>query len=162
MLIQKIFHLRLGLLETKSCLATLQKNPGLFEDVALESCNGEGPARCRFVMGNGFHAQLDLILLPSDDPDRTLFRSSGGNVEVAGMVEFLPIRENVTEVQLTIEYTIKSPVHRLLDTVTASVDRFLNKHLRRIEAHVAERSPAPQAARPQRARVFFHQPQLAH
>jgi hypothetical protein len=160
MLIQKIFHVRLGLPETKSFLERIQKDPEWLQDVAVAPCEEDRAARLDFTTGNGFHAQLNLVTLPSDDPDRTLFRSSGGNVEVAGMLEFVPIRDSVTEVQLTIDYAIKSPFHRLLDLVTASLDGFVNRQLRCITAQLSSRELAPQ--RRAHASGMFFEPQLAH
>lgn len=97
----------------------------------------DGTAQLTLKPRNGFHTEVELLTLPSDDPCQTLFRSTRGDMEVAGMLEFVPIRENVTEVQLTIDYKLKSPIHRLFDAITACFDCFLNAQLRRIEAHLA-------------------------
>jgi hypothetical protein len=53
----------------------------------------------------------------------------GGNAEVAGMIEFFPIRPNLTEVVLTLDYDAMSPLQKACDTL----DRFLNRQLSRIE-----------------------------
>jgi uncharacterized membrane protein len=101
---------------------------------------------------------VELVALPSDDETQTLFRSVGGNMQVAGMIEFVPIRDNCTEVQVTIEYGIHSPMHSVFDAVTNAVDRFLNKQLRRIEAHFKGRKPS----RAETAPAFVGAAQLAH
>jgi hypothetical protein len=134
MLIQKIFHIRLNLLETKSRLLALHREEQGWQDVEVGKITPDGRTQLRFKPADGFQAQVELLALPSENPCHTLFRSTGGDVEVTGLIEFVPIRSNVTEVQLTIDYNIKSPLHRLLDRVTASFDRFLNRQLRRIEA----------------------------
>ena len=63
------------------------------------------------------------------DPNRMLFRSIGGNVKLAGMIEFFSIRPNLTEVVLTLDYEVVSALRK----VTEVVDRFLNWQLAKIE-----------------------------
>ena len=157
MLIQKIFHVRLGLAEARNRLSRFHTYAHILEDVPVASFSDD-TARFEFTTGNGFEAKVALVALPSEDETQTLFRSVSGNMEVAGMLEFVPIRENCTEVVVTIEYGIQSPLHSVFESVTHAVDRFVNKQLRRIETHFAGRAPdsAVQLTR------FLPEPQLAH
>ncbi|HEX5175513.1 MAG TPA: hypothetical protein VFV83_00715 [Chthoniobacteraceae bacterium] len=157
MLIQKIFHVRLGLAEARSRLSRFHTYAHVLEDVDVASFADE-TALFEFTTKNGFEAKVELIGLPSDEETQTLFRSVGGNMQVAGMIEFVPIRDNCTEVQVTVEYAIHSPMHSVFDAVTNAVDRFVNKQLRRIEAHFKGRkfSGAETATR------FVGAAQLAH
>jgi hypothetical protein len=78
------------------------------------------------------------------------------------MIEFCQVRENLTEVQITLDYTIKSPIHSVLDAVTASVDRFVNQQLRRIQGHFEGVRTFPAQTRFQKRTAFASEPQLAH
>jgi hypothetical protein len=152
MLIQKIFHVRLNLLETKACLAKLHRDRRTLQDVEVAMLGDDCTAQLKLKPRNGFHAEVELLTLPSEDPCQTLFRSTRGDMEVAGMLEFVPIRDNITEVQLTIDYKLNSPLHRLFDSITACFDHFLNAQLRRIEAHFAtDRAGSPFLAESQLA-----------
>jgi hypothetical protein len=153
MLIQKIFHVRLNLLETKASLARLHRDRRTLQDVEVAMVGDGDTAQLKLKPRTGFHAQVDLLTLPSEDPWQTLFRSTGGDLELAGMLEFVPIRENVTEVQLTIDYKLKSPIHRLFDAITACMDGFLNAQLRRIEAHLVHDGAGAGESRLEEARA---------
>jgi uncharacterized membrane protein len=157
MLIQKIFHVRLGLAEARSRLSRFHTYAHLLEDVDVASF-ADDTALFEFTTGSGFEAKVELVALPSDDDTHTLFRSVAGNMQVAGMIEFIPIRDNCTEVQVTIEYAIHSAIHSVFDAVTNALDRFVNKQLRRIEAHFTGRKVGSSNG-PAR---FIGAPQLAH
>lgn len=124
MLLQKVIHTHQSLDDTKALFA----KPGSSADAI---------SHCEFSIGHGFRARFDLVLLPSDDSNQLLFRSESGNVRIAGLVEFLPVRDHLTEVQLTLDCTIMHPIHRLLAAITGSVDRFVNRQLRSLEAGAA-------------------------
>ncbi len=160
MLLQKTFHVRDDLARTESRLHDLRSYRRALEIVDVSSLVGGGSVRFAFVCGNGFHANLELEALTSEAPHQTLFRSVGGNIDVAGMFEFIPIRADLTEVQLTVEYTIKSPIHSVLDAVTGSLDRFLNRQLRRLQANLASEPHEPSAGRTVHADLW--RPLLAH
>ncbi len=72
---------------------------------------------------------------------RILFRSVGGDVELAGMVELFEIRPALTEVVLTLDYETLSPLQKAFE----ALDRFLNRQLARIEGCM-ERVRIPRAA----------------
>ncbi len=137
MLLQKVIHTHQSLDDTKARFAKL-------------GGNAEENVRCEFSIGHGFRARFDLALLPSDDSNQLLFRSESGNVRIAGLVEFLPVRDQLTEVQVTLDCTILPRVPRLLAAITGSVDRFVNRQLRSLEAGAAigRASKASRAPRP--------------
>ena len=122
----------------------------------------DGVGHFDLTTGNGFEAQFSVVELPSENPDQVLFQSTEGNIDLAGMIEFIPVRDNLTEVQITLDYAIKSPIHSVLDAVTASVDRFVNQQLRRIQGHFEGVRTFPSATRFQKRSSFASEPQLAH
>ena len=147
MLIQKIFHVHQPLDQAKSRLSNLQGFRRQFAGVREANVTDDGVVHIECVTGTGFRAEADLVELPTDDEHQTLFRSVGGNVEIAGLIEYFPIRENLTEVQVTLDYSIKSAVHSVLDAVTSSVDRFVQRQLRRLRTHLEGEVGAPAPAR---------------
>ena len=132
MLIQKIFHVHQGLEETEKHLGDLHSLRRVLQGVELAV--GNGSAHVEFVTGAGFRGDMELVQLPCDEPNQRLFRSANGNIDLCGLIELYPVRPDLTEVQLTVEYAIKSPMYSLLDTITSSVDRFVNRQLRRVQA----------------------------
>jgi uncharacterized membrane protein len=160
MLIQKTFHVHQSLTEAKATLTNLRSFRRIFEGLRDATFTADGVLRLEAETGNGFHARADLVELPTDEDTQTLFHAIGGNMEIAGLVEYFEIRGGLTEVQLTLNYSIKSPVHSVLDVVTASIDRFVNRQLRRLQAHLAgaEHTAAETGYSSQRAL----RPQLAH
>ncbi len=142
MLIQKTFHIRQGLEVTKARLHNFRTYRRAVEIIDVSSLTSSQELRFAFVSGNGFHANVQLEWLESGCPNETLFRSTDGNLEVAGMVEFIPVRNDLTEVHLTIDYAIKSPMHSVLDAVTGSLDRFVNRQLRHLQSSLAGTEPS--------------------
>jgi len=132
MLINKIFHLRQPLPEARRRLREFGNWTGSKGDAEM-NCSmieHEGIERFEFSPRPGERVSADIQELPGDDPNRILFRSVGGNAEVAGMIEFFPIRPNLTEVVLTLDCDdAVSPLQKAFDTL----DRFLNRQLARIE-----------------------------
>lgn len=140
MLIQKVFHVRQSLEATLARLADFRSYRRALEGVDVESWVSGDAAWLEFTTGNGFRAQLEFEALPSEEPNQVLFRTRRGNMQVVGLLECVAIRSDLTEVQLTLEYTIHSPMHSILDAVTASFDRFLNRQLRRLQTCLAGES----------------------
>jgi hypothetical protein len=73
------------------------------------------------------------VELPTNDSNQTLFHSTAGNMELSGLVEFIAIRENLTEVQLTVECSFKSTVYAFLNAATNGMEQFLNRQLDRLQ-----------------------------
>jgi hypothetical protein len=133
MLIQKIFHIHRNSADTRAALTGIRlfrRDPAGSKKAVL-TVDGVGQFDCE--LPTGFRAHCVLAELPSSDPNQALFHSVEGNLEVAGLIEFIPIRENLTEVQLTLEYSFKSTFHTALDFVTHSTEHFIDRHLERLE-----------------------------
>src|SRR5688572_10588039 len=99
MFTQKVFHVRLGLDETLMRLADLRSYRRALDGLDRAFFTPEGTARFEFVTGAHFHAEVEVVTLPSNDPCQTLFRSVGGNIDLSGLVECFPVRDQLTEVQ---------------------------------------------------------------
>jgi hypothetical protein len=134
MLIQKIFHVHQGLEETKARLAHVQNYRQYLEGVRKAVITEDGVAQFDCVLPDGgFRAHMVLVELPTQDENQVLFRSTAGNVEVSGLLEFFPIKDNLTEVQLTLDYSLRSPFASIFNAFTAPLERFMNRQLRRLQ-----------------------------
>jgi hypothetical protein len=131
MLINKIFHLRQPVTEARERLRELGtwNNPEDDAEVRFSLIEAEAIGRFEFRTRQGQHVSADLQEVPDDDSNRILFRSVGGDVELAGVIELFPIRPNLTEAVLTLDYETHSPFHKAF----GALDRFLNRQLARIE-----------------------------
>ncbi len=147
MLIQKTFHLQMAQEAAKESLTNLAGYKRQFVDVENAALTVDGVAHFQFQLPYGFHGKVDLAEVPGVNPAQTLFRSQGGNVEVLGVLEYFQIKPNLTEVVLTLDYTIVPPVFRLIDYLSSSIDRFLNRQLERVETYFARSSPGIRADR---------------
>ena len=87
---------------------------------------------CQFYY-QGHRFTVTIGEVPSDEPNRIMFSSVGGTMELAGMIELYPIRPNLTEAVLTVEYEAVSPLQKAIETMAMAFDRFLNRQLARIE-----------------------------
>lgn len=92
----------------------------------------DGKMEIAFNAGMGVAVEVQIEELPSPGGE-ILFHSCHGNVAVVGMIEFTAIKERLTEVTLTMDYTAESPLRAFVDLVTRAVDRFLNTQLAAIE-----------------------------
>lgn len=135
MLIEKIFHVHQSISETRSRLAAFASYRRQLDRVSKAMLTADGVAHFRFEPGLGYTLFVDLVEVPDESPDRILFRSVAGNVEATGAIEFFVIRENITEVVLTLDYQLKAPLARAVDSLTRVVDRFFDAQLRRMQAH---------------------------
>lgn len=149
MLIQKTFHLHMLKEAAKARLENLAEYRRQLANVETAVLMADGGAHFVFRAPWGFRADVELIEVPGVNPAQTLFRSRRGNVEVLGVLEYFQIRPNLTEVVLTLDYTIMSPLFRLLDHAGSNIDRFLNLQLERLEnfftqpADVERNAPEP-------------------
>lgn len=146
MLIQKTFHLRMAREVAKAKLSNLAEYRRHIVGIEALAPNPGGGMRLKFQLPCGplnFRGDTELEALESDNPNQTLFRSCGGNMEIAGVVEYFEIKPNLTEVVFTLDYVIGSPFMRGLDFVFKSVDRFLSRQVERVEACFA---PGPRAS----------------
>ena len=135
MFIQKIFHVHQSLHETRTRLAAIGSYRRQFGGVARACVSADGIGQFRFEPGLGYELNVEIERIADESPDRVLFRSKSGNVEVAGMIEYFPVLNNLTEVVLSLDYELKAPLARVVDSVSGVVDRFVNQQLRRMQAH---------------------------
>ena len=138
MLIQKIFHLHCGQEAAKARLANPAAYRWRFTGVETLETTPEGKAHLVFRLPRGCLVDVELAPLPEAGPAQTLFRSSRGNVKVLGALEYFPLRPGLTEVVLTLDYIFASPFYRLIDSLSRSIDHFLNRQLAHLEAHFAQ------------------------
>ncbi|MCX6967566.1 MAG: hypothetical protein NTZ46_07265 [Verrucomicrobia bacterium] len=134
MLIQKIFHLHCAQETARARLANPAGYRWRFAKVETADV-ADGKAHFIFRLPWGLRVETELVQLPGENPTQTPFRSIRGNVFVLGVLEFFPIRPGLTEVVLTLDYTILSPVCRWIDSLSHSMDHFVNRQLACIEAH---------------------------
>jgi uncharacterized membrane protein len=154
MFIQKVLHIHRNLDQTRSQLSNItafRTQPHGVE-TAMITEGGTGQFDC--ALPHGLRVHCVLVELPTPDPNQILFQSTAGNVELSGLIEFAPVRENLTEVQITMEYGFKSPMAAVCDRVFRCVEEFF---LRQLEAAQVQVEGALAAARG----VASHLPQLA-
>ena len=137
MVIQKTFHLHFVPEVDRARLANQSSYRWSFADVERAEVTPDGKGHFVFRLPWGFRVEVELVRLPGENPAQTLFRSTRGNVQVLGVLEYFPIRPGLTEVVLTLDYTILPPFCRLIDALFHSIDRFLNRQLKRLEIHFA-------------------------
>lgn len=133
MLIQKTFHLHLVREEAQARLLNLAEYCSELAGVETAARTPDGAAHFIFRLPWGFRADVELVALPGDFPGQTLFRSRRGNIDVLGVLEYFQIRPTLTEVVLTLDYTIGPLCARWIDRAAHGLDRFLNRELAALE-----------------------------
>ena len=101
----------------------------------------------------GFEARTVLLAAESENASQAAFESTGGNIDLMGIVDFSEIRPNCTEVTLAVHYEIKNKLFAWLDRHLRFVDAFVTSELRSIRAHF-EGIAAPVAERPAMMPMF--------
>jgi hypothetical protein len=148
MLLQKTLHMNQSLDECKHRLASIQSYRRQFVMVTKATVTSSKTVDFSFRGPLGFEARTVLLSVESDSPDQFAFESTGGNLDVMGLVEFAEIRPSCTEVTLALHYEIKNKLFAWLDRRFHFVDAFVTSELRSIRAHfegiaapVVERTP---------------------
>jgi len=135
MFIHKIFHLHLPVTQARESVREMGvcngSDHGIEVTCTRDEPGGHSRLEMRTDLGQRIAAEIEEI--PGDDPNRILFRSVAGSLELAGMVELFPIRPNLTEAVLTVECEPASPLRKAIETMSATVDRFINRQLVRAE-----------------------------
>jgi hypothetical protein len=134
MFIQKVFHIHQSVEETRKRLANIHAYRHRLNGVHKAMLSAEGIGQFEFSIRPGCTVSAELAEV-ADTADRVLFQSAGGNVRLQGAVEFFEIKKNLTEIVLTLEYSLHSAMHRALDRLTGGMDRFLNSQLERLQMH---------------------------
>ena len=126
MLLQKTLHMNQSLDECKHRLASIQSYRRQFVMVTKATVTSSKTVDFSFRGPLGFEARTVLLAVESDSPDQFAFESTGGNVDVMGLVEFTEIRPSCTEVTLALHYEIKNKLFAWLDRRFHFVDAFVN------------------------------------
>lgn len=147
--------MNLSLGDCKARLSSIQSYRRQFLMVTKATVTSSKTVDFSFRGPLGFQAHTVLMAVENDAPNQFGFASSGGNIDVMGLVDFCEVRPNCTEVTLAVHYEIKNKVFAWLDRKVRFVDAFLNSELRSIRAHfegiatpVAETMPMIPAFQP--------------
>ena len=147
MMLHKIFHMNQSVSETKRRLANVGSYRHHLDGVEKADLAGNGMSHWSLALPLGFRADLVLTEVASEQPDTLVFKSVEGDLEIMGMVSFHAIKNNLTEVDVVINYESASPMFRLLDRMLSIGDHFFINQLRRVRAHFEGiATPAPQLA----------------
>src|SRR5438067_2341889 len=148
MLLQKTLHMNQSLGECKTRLASIQSYRRQFVMVTKATVTSSKTVDFSFRGPFGFQAHTVLMAADSDAANQIGFESTGGNIDVMGLVEFTEIRPRCTEVTVAVHYEIKNQLFAWLDRKLRFIDAFMTSELRSIRAHfegiaapVTERTP---------------------
>jgi len=147
MLLQKTLHMSQSLAECKSRLSSIQTYRRQFVMVTKATVTSSKTVDFSFRGPLGFEARTVLLAAESDNANQAAFESTGGNIDLMGIVDFTEIRPSCTEVTLAVHYEIKNKLFAWLDRHFRFVDAFVTSELRSIRAHF-EGIAAPVAERP--------------
>lgn len=147
MLLQKTLHMSQSLAECKFRLSSIQAYRRQFVMVTKATVTSSKTVDFSFRGPIGFEARTVLLAAESDDPNQFAFESTGGNIDLMGIVDFAQIKPDCTEVTLAVHYEIKNKLFAWLDRHVRFVDAFVTSELRSIRAHF-EGIAAPVVERP--------------
>jgi len=136
-----------SLAECKARLSSIQSYRRQFVMVTKATVTSSKTVDFSFRGPLGFEARTVLLAADTDDANQIAFESSGGNIDVMGIVEFAQIKPSCTEVTLAVHYEIKNKLFAWLDRKFRFVDAFVTSELRSIRAHF-EGIAAPVVDRP--------------
>ncbi len=153
MLLQKPLHMSHSLAECKSRLSSIQSYRRQFVMVTKATVTSSKTVDFSFRGPLGFEARTVLLAAESDNANQAVFESTGGNIDLMGIVDFSEIRPDCTEVTLAVHYEIKNTLFAWLDRHFHFVDAFATSELRSIRAHF-EGIAAPAVERPAMMSMF--------
>ena len=137
-----------SLAECKARLSSIQSYRRQFVMVTKATVTSSKTVDFSFRGPLGFEARTVLLAADSDEPNQVAFESSGGNIDLMGIVDFSEIKPSCTEITLAVHYEIKNKLFAWLDRRFHFVDAFVTSELRSIRAHfegiaapVVERTP---------------------
>ncbi|MFN2509684.1 MAG: hypothetical protein ABR589_13055 [Chthoniobacterales bacterium] len=136
-----------SLAECKARLSSIQSYRRQFVMVTKATVTSSKTVDFSFRGPLGFEARTVLLAAESENPDQFAFESTGGNIDLMGLVDFAQIRSNCTEVTLAVHYTIKNKLFAWLDRRFKFVDAFVTSEMRSIRSHF-EGIAAPVVERP--------------
>ncbi len=135
MLLQKTLHMSQSLAECKFRLASIQSYRRQFVMVTKATVTSSKTVDFSFRGPLGFQARTVLLAADSGNPNQAAFESAGGNIDLMGIVDFMEIRPNCTEVTVAVHYEIKNRLFAWLDRHFRFVDAFVTSELRSIRTH---------------------------
>jgi hypothetical protein len=135
MLLQKTLHMNQSLDECEKRLASIQSYRRQFVMVTKATVTSSKTVDLSFRGPLGFEARTVLLSVESEQPNQMAFESTGGNLDVVGLVEFTEVRPNWTEVTLALHYEIQNKLFAWLDRRFLFVDTFVTSVLGNIRAH---------------------------
>ncbi len=153
MLLQKTLHMSQSVAECKSRLSSIQSYRRQFLMVTNATVTSSKTVDFSFRGPLGFQAQTVLVAADSDSPDQFAFESTGGNIEIMGLVDFAEVRPDCTEVTFAVHYEIRNKLFAWLDRRFNFIDAFVNSEMRIIRAHF-EGIAAPAPALPLAVPMF--------
>src|SRR3984893_2391378 len=115
MLLEKTFHMCQSLAESKARLTSIQSYKRQFLMVTKATITSSKTVDFSFRGPLGFEARTVLLSVATESPDQMAFESTGGSMDVMGLVEFAEIRQNCTEVTLALHCQIKNRLFACLD-----------------------------------------------
>ncbi len=147
MLLQKTLHMSQSLGECKARLSSIQSYRRQFVMVTKATVTSSKTVDFSFRGPLGFEARTVLLAADTDDKNQMAFESSGGNIDLMGLIDFEEIRPSCTEVTLAVHYEIKNKLFAWLDRKFRFVDAFVTSELRSVRANF-EGIAAPTLERP--------------
>lgn len=135
MILHKIFHLKQPVADAKAMLMDVRAYRSRLEDIHRLTQYAGGESAWTVSLPGNLTADLRIRGLRSDNPNLVLFASTEGDIRVQGMIEFVPIREGLTQIEVTINYRLNSFIGRWADRFTSLVESFVDRQLTAIRAH---------------------------
>ncbi len=135
MLLQKTLHMSQSLDECQNRLSSIHSYRRQFVQVTKATVTSSKTLDFSFRGPLGFSAETVITAIKSPEPNQIAFESWGGNVDLAGLIDFEEVRPDCTEVTIAVHYEIKNRVYAWLDRRFGFVDSFLNAELRSLRAH---------------------------
>jgi len=152
MILHKIFHIKQPVAEAKAMVLDVRAYRSRLEDIhRLTQYAGDESAWTVSLPGN-LTADLRIRGIKSNRDNLVLFASTEGDVQVEGMIEFVPIREGLTQVEFTINYRLNSFIGRWADRFTNLMERFVDRQLVAVRAHFEGLETSASAHRASRRR----------
>lgn len=145
MMLHKIFHMNQSVEEAKRRLSSVNSYRHHLEGVDRVEFTDEGTSRWALQLPFGFKADFVLSEAMSDD-NTFVFKSLDGDLEICGVINYTKVKNNLTEIDLTLSYESNSLFFNVLDRVFKIGDHFVVEQLRRVRAHFEGiAAPTPRA-----------------
>ena len=134
MMLHKIFHMNQSVDETKRRLANVSSYRHHLDGVQQADFSDEGTSSWKLLLPLGFRAEFTLVEASAEE-NTVVFRSTEGDFNITGMLSFHAVKNNLTEVDLVVNYESGSKVFNLMDRMLNVGDHYLVNQLRRVRAH---------------------------